>query len=244
MAINQAQTVDTILSGALTIVQPSGGYRFAIDSILLARFARPRQRARVLELGAGCGVVSLILAALHHPSQVVAVELQPHLADLIAHNAALNRIAGVKAICADLRQIIPGLAPASFDYVLANPPYRAAWRGRESPNAQRRIARGGGGATLQEFIAAATRYVCHSGKVAIVYTASRTAELIAEMKQRSLEPKRIRFVHSKPGEAASMVLLEARKGGGVEAIIEPPLFIYSLPGVYTDEARAMLTGME
>jgi tRNA1Val (adenine37-N6)-methyltransferase len=244
MAIKQAQTADTILSGALTIVQPSGGYRFAIDSILLARFARPRSRARVLELGAGCGVVSLILAALHHPSQVVAVELQPCLAAMITHNAMLNKIAPVRAICADLRQTIPGLTPAAFDYVIANPPYRAAWRGRESPNAERRIARGSGGATLPEFIAAAARYACHGSKVAMVFTASRTAELIAGMKQLSLEPKRIRFVHSRPGEAATMVLLEARKGGGVEAIIEPPLFIYSSPGVYTDEARAMLTRTE
>jgi tRNA1Val (adenine37-N6)-methyltransferase len=244
MAIEQAQTIDTILSGALTIVQPSGGYRFALDSILLARFARPRQDARVLELGAGCGVVSLILAALHHPREAVAVEVQPGLAALITHNAALNKIAPVSAICADLRQTIPGIEPGAFDYVLANPPYRAAWRGHESPNAQRRIARGSGGATLPEFIAAAARYARHGGKVAIVFTASRTVELAAELIQQSLEPKRIRFVHAKPGEAATMILLEARKGGGVEAIIEPPLFIYSSPGVYTDEARAMLTRVE
>jgi tRNA1Val (adenine37-N6)-methyltransferase len=244
MTINPAQTVDTILSGGLTIVQPSGGYRFAIDSILLARFARPRQRAQVLELGAGCGVVSMMLAALHHPNQVVAVELQPQLAAMIAHNAALNGIAVVREVCADIRRIIPGLTPAAFDYVVANPPYRAASRGRESPDAERRVARGGDGATLADFVAAAARYANHGGKVALVFTASRTAELIAEMKQRSLEPKRIRFVHSRPGESATMILLEARKGGGIEAIIEPPLFIYRAPGVYTDEARAMLTRME
>ena len=244
MAINQAQTVDTILSGALTVVQPTAGYRFAIDSILLARFACPRQRARVLELGAGCGVVSVMIAALHHPNQVVAVELQPRLAAMIAQNAALNETLAVRAICADIRRIIPGLTPAAFDYVVANPPYRAARRGRESPDTERRVARGGDGAMLADFIAAAARYTNDGGKVAIVFTASRTAELIAEMKQRSLEPKRMRFVHSRPGEAATIVLLEARKNGGIEAIVEPPLFIYSSPGVYTDEARVMLTRSE
>jgi tRNA1Val (adenine37-N6)-methyltransferase len=244
MAFNQTQTVDAILGGKLTIVQPSGGYRFAIDSILLARFARPRPRARVLELGAGCGVVSLILAALHQPAEVVAVELQPRLAAMISHNASLNGIGAVRVICADVRRIIPGLMPAAFDYIVANPPYRAALRGHESPDAERRVARGGGGATLPEFIAAAARYANHGAKVAVVFTASRTAELIAEMKQRSLEPKRIRFVHSSPQEPGTMVLLEARKGGGVETVIEPPLFIYTSPGVYTDEARTMLTRTE
>jgi tRNA1Val (adenine37-N6)-methyltransferase len=241
MAINRAQTVDTILGGALTIVQPSGGYRFAIDSILLARFAHPGRRARILELGAGCGVVSITIAALHSPKEVVAVELQPPLAALIAHNATLNKVEAVRPICADVRRIVPGLAPAAFDYIVVNPPYRAAQRGRESPDMERRVARGGGGATMSEFIAAAARYASPRAKVAIVFTASRTAELIAEMKQRTLEPKRIRFVHSKPEESATMILLEARKGGGVETIIEPPLFIYNSSGLYTDEARAMLT---
>jgi tRNA1Val (adenine37-N6)-methyltransferase len=244
MAIDQSQTVDTILGGALTIVQPACGYRFAIDSILLARFARPRQRARILELGAGCGVVSIILAALHHPREIAAVELQPRLAAMITHNAALNRTAAVTAICADVRRTIAGLVPAAFDYIVANPPYRAAWRGRESPIAERRVARSGDGATLPDFIAAAAQYANHGGKVAIVFTASRTAELIAEMKQRSLEPKRIRFVHSRRGESATMVLMEARRGGGIEVIIEPPLFIYGSSGAYTDEARVMLTRLQ
>jgi len=244
MAIDQAQTVNAILGGALTIVQPACGYRFAIDSILLGRFARPRKRERVLELGAGCGVVSIMLAALHHPREVAAVEVQPRLAILIAHNAALNGTAAVTAICADIRRSIPGLMPAAFDYVVANPPYRAAMRGRQSPNAERRAARGGDGATLADFIATAARYANHGGRVAMVFTASRTAELIAAMKQHSLEPKRIRFVHSKPAEPATMVLLEARKAGGVETVIEPPLFIYGSSGAYTDEARMMLTQAE
>ena len=241
MAIDHAQTINSILGGAFTIVQPACGYRFAIDSVLLARFARPRKHERVLELGAGCGVVSIMLAALHHPREVAAVELQPHLAALITHNATLNGIAAVTVICADIRRSIPGLMPAAFDYVVANPPYRAAMRGRESPNAERRAARGGDSATLADFIATAARYVNHGGKVAMVFTASRTAELIAAMKQRWLEPKRIRFVHSKPAEPATMVLVEARKAGGVEAAIEPPLFIYDSSGAYTDEARTMLT---
>jgi tRNA1Val (adenine37-N6)-methyltransferase len=240
MAINPAQTFDTILGGALTIVQPSTGYRFAIDSILLARFARPPRRARVLELGAGCGVVSVLIAVLYHPRDLTALEIQPRLCEMITRNSALNGTA-IRAICADLRQPnIPQLTPAAFDYIVANPPYRAIRSGRESPNAERRIARGGGGASLAEFISATARYAANGGKVAMVLTAYRTAELIAGLKQSSLEPKRVRFVHPMLGKPATMVLLEARKGGGIETIIEPPLFLYARPGVYTEEARALL----
>jgi len=186
-------------------------------------------------------VVAVMLAALHRPSEVVALELQPQLAAMITQNAALNGISTVTSVCADLRQrIVPGVTPAGFDYILANPPYRAARSGRESPNAARRIARGAGGATLDDFIVAAARYANHGAKVAVVFTAARTTELISAMKQRSFEPKRIRFVHPLPGKPATMILLEARKGGGVEATIEPPLLLYAEPGVYSDETRALL----
>jgi tRNA1(Val) A37 N6-methylase TrmN6 len=236
-----AETRDKILGGTLTVVQPRAGYRFAVDAILLGRFARPRSRDRVLELGAGCGVVSIMLAALHHPREVVALELQPDLAEMAARNARLNDLGMVRTICADLRtQRIEGLEPATFDLVVANPPYRAVRSGRESPNHSRRVARGERGATLAEFVAVAARYASHGAKATFVFTAGRSAELIATLSARALEPKRIRFVHPRIGMPASTILVEARKGGGVEVEVEPPLALYSRAGVYTDEARELL----
>jgi len=236
----ESETVDTILGGRLRIVQPLCGYRVSVDAVLLARFARPRGRDRVLDLGAGCGAVSLIIAALEHPREVVAVEIQPELAAMAARGATLNQLANVTCLSADLRGPIDGLAPGSFDYVVANPPYRASGTGRESPDPGRRIARGGSGASLAEFVSAASRYAAHGAKAAFVFTAARSAELIAELKAQALEPKRIRFVHPRRATAATTILVEARKDGGVEAEVEPPLFLYTAPGVYSDEAHELL----
>jgi tRNA1(Val) A37 N6-methylase TrmN6 len=55
-----------------------------------------------------------------------------------------------------------------------------------------------------------------------------------------MEPKRIRFVHPYMDKAATTVLLEARKGGGVEVCVEPPLILCDAPGVYSREARELL----
>ena len=70
------ETLDTILGGALRLYQPRRGYRFSVEAVLLARFAAARPAARVLELGAGCGVVALIYAALARPREVVALEIK------------------------------------------------------------------------------------------------------------------------------------------------------------------------
>jgi len=187
-------------------------------------------------------VVALTFAALARPREVVALEIQPALAGMAARNAAINELASVRAICADLRQKkIASVEPASFDLIVANPPYRAVAAGRENPEHGRRVARGESTATLADFIAAARRYARRGGRIAFVFAARRSAELISTMRSNQLEPKRIRFVHPRIAMPASVLLIEARAGGGIEVAIEPPLILYERPGVYTAEARQLLS---
>jgi tRNA1Val (adenine37-N6)-methyltransferase len=239
---NQNETRDTILDGSITLIQPRHGYRFSVEAILLGRFARASTRDRVLELGAGCGVVSIMIAALHRPREVIALEIQPQLVEMIARNAEINGLESMHAVCADLRQKkMKGVESASFDLVVANPPYRAVAAGRENPDRGRRVARGESAALLADFVAAARRYARTGGRVAFVFTARRSAELISAMRSKQLEPKRIRFVHPQIARPASVILIEARVGGGIEVAIEPPLILYERPGIYAPEARALLS---
>lgn len=234
------ETCDAILGGAVRIFQPRNGYRFSIDSILLARFVTIRPRDRMLDLGAGSGVVSLAIAALAKPQEIVAIEKQAELVAMIRRNAASNRIDSIRAIAADLRMPTNELRQNGFDVVVANPPYRANQTGRISPNAARHLARSEASATLEDFVAAAARYTRRGGRAAFVFAADRSAELIALLRINALEPKRIRFVHPYMDASATMMLVEARKNGGIEVAIEPPLILYEAPRIYSREARAML----
>jgi tRNA1Val (adenine37-N6)-methyltransferase len=241
MTIRSDETLDTILGGALTVVQPRDGYRFSVDSILLARFATARSRDRVLELGGGCGVISLVIAATARPRETIALEIQPRMAQLAARNARDNGFPNLHCMCADIRAAdIPGVKQASFDLVVCNPPFRARGAGRQSPNRSRRQARGDTGAPLAEFTTAARRYVRNGGRVATIFAAARSAELISTLRANRLEPKRIRFVHPRMELPASSVMIEARANGGIEVTIEPPLALEERAGVYTEEVRALL----
>jgi tRNA1Val (adenine37-N6)-methyltransferase len=172
---------------------------------------------------------------------VVAVEIQDEMAAMAQRNAALNDLKMVRAVAADIRaRTIAGLDAASFDLVVANPPYRADGSGRRSPVAGRDLARAESGATLRDFVAASARYLKHGGVAALVFAAARGAELISELRAVQLEPKRIRMVHPRLELPATTVLIEARKGGGVELEIAPPLILYAAKGVYSEEARTLL----
>ena len=48
------------------------------------------------------------------------------------------------------------------------------------------------------------------------------------------------MVHPRRDLSATTMLVEARKGGGIELEVEPPLILYAAKGVYSDEAASML----
>src|SRR6202021_850131 len=95
---SSSETRDTILDGSITLIQPKHGYRFSIEAILLARFAHAASRDRVLELGAGCGIVSIMMATLYRPREVVAIEIHAALAEMISRSAAINQLKCVSAV--------------------------------------------------------------------------------------------------------------------------------------------------
>ena len=76
---------------------------------------------------------------------------------------------------------------------------------------------------LSELVYEAEKLLKFGGKFYIVYTASRIAELLFELKKLKLEPKTMTLVHSKAGKPANLVLLTAVKGAKPGMIIEPPI---------------------
>ena len=85
----QPTTIDSALNGAIRVKQYRAGYRFSIDAFLLADFARPGPEDTVLDLGAGCGIIPLILAKRHPRLRIFGVEVQEALARLAQENANL-----------------------------------------------------------------------------------------------------------------------------------------------------------
>jgi len=241
MAGEAAVTDDTLFAGKLICRQHREGYRFAVDAVLLAHFAAPRPGERVLELCAGNGVISLVMAFRQPQLVITALELQPRLVGLLRSNVALNhygeRITVVEGDCRTLADHVPA---GAFDRVVMNPPYRRIDSGRRNPDDEAARARHELTLTLSEAVAAMAAAVRSRGRCVVVYPADRLASLIAALKEQRLEPKRLQLVYSHPGDTARLVLLEAVKNGGEELVILPPFFIYEAPGGDYTAAMAAL----
>ncbi len=233
-----AVTADALLRGRVRIYQPARGARMSLDPVLLAGFLRP-PFGRLLDIGCGVGPLAFLLLARDPAASAVGVEIQPRLAALAARGRDENGwTARLEIVAADVRAA--GLAPASFDLVATNPPYRTLASSPPSPDRERALAHHEISLRLDEWIAVAARAVRPDGRVAAILPAARADELSSRLAGAGLTPARIRFVHSRAGDPPSRVLVEARPGQAAGAAREPPLVVHQPDGGFTGEVRAML----
>ena len=126
----------------VNIIQPKKGFRFTLDSLLLADFCRIKPRDRILELGAGTGVISLLLAKKFPKTRFVADELEPRAYGLLCRNIELNGLRDrVVPIDRDVNVSGPVDRTHAFDVIVANPAYTESGAGRKSPSPERQTAR-------------------------------------------------------------------------------------------------------
>jgi tRNA1Val (adenine37-N6)-methyltransferase len=230
------ESLDPLFHGKLLFIQKQNGYRFSMDAVILAKLTIAGKGDRVLDLGAGCGVIPLILSLDSRCGPLVGVEVQPDLVELARRNVLLNdRQESISILHMNLKDIKEHLEAGSFDVVVSNPPFGTPGTGRISPRPQRAVARHEIEASLEDVLEAAFYALKTGGRLFVIYPASRLVRLICGLKKRSLEPKTLRMVHAREGSEAQLAVIHAAKGGGEELTVLKPLYVYNVSGEYTAE---------
>jgi tRNA1Val (adenine37-N6)-methyltransferase len=237
------ETLDALFGGALKLYQKKRGYRFSLDSLLLADFATIRLGDRVIDLGTGNGVMPLILAYRYPSILITGIEIQREMADRAERNVRLNGYEDRISIARmDISSATAHFVAESFDSVICNPPYRSASSGRLSPSWEKQIARHELKARLDDFVRVAAFLLRNGGRFACIHLGDRTIDLLTSMRGAGVEPKRLRVVHPFAAAEASMILVEAVKGGRSGLDVLPPLIVYDSANVYTAEVNTIMAG--
>ena len=209
------------------------------DSFLLGAFPQLKRGEKVCDLGAGTGLLGLLLLAREPSAHITNVEIQRTACDLARRTAALNGLdASITCVEGDLR-CSTLLQAGSFDVVIANPPYFPADTGAQAQNAARRTARSEVTCTLEDICTAASRLLRWGGRLFLCLRPERMAELMELCRRHGLEPKRLRFVHNTARSAPSLLLLECRRGGKTGLTVEAPFFMQQPDGSPSPELDAV-----
>lgn len=233
---------DHFFNGNIVLNQPKSGYRFSIDAVILSHLVCPAPGETVLDLGAGCGVIPIMLAFRHPDIHLIGVEIQPPLVDLARQNVAHNRMSDrIRILNKDMASLTLADIGGPADLVVTNPPYRKLASGRINADNQRAVARHELKIDLNALLLTARRMLHQSGRLAIIYPSLRTVDLMAAMRATGLEPKALTMIHSKAGTPARLVTIEGVKGGGPGLDVGPPLYLYNDDGTYTQVMEAMFS---
>jgi len=227
--------------GLLSIRQPPTGYRFSIDSVLLAGFAARFCRGGVLDLGTGCGVLLLLLSRLSVGMTLgVGVELQEELFECACDNFSNNALeSDLKAFHGDFREMPPDIIPGSFSLVVSNPPYVRAGHGRPNPDMGKEAARSEIHSTLEDLFSAASRFMSPTGRFALILPFDRFRDIEACCRRERMSIKVVRLVCPREGTPPSRILccLSKEKCGATEELA--PLIIHGDKDKYSPEVESI-----
>ena len=227
------------VNDSLKLIQKTEGLTFGTDALLLAGYINGKYKCGA-ELGAGSGIISMLLLTRDKLARCTALEVQPEYAELTRRNAELNGLADrLTSVCSDIREF---RTDGTLDLVFTNPPYMKSTSGKMCVTDAKSIARHEIHGDIGDFCRSAKRMLKFGGTFAVVYRPDRLCDLIFEMRSAGIEPKRMTMVHADCHSEPSMVLVEGRMGGRSGMLVTPPLLIYrdGEHREYTDEMNYIM----
>ncbi len=234
--IKKGDRIEDLQNGYM-ILQNDAYFSFGTDAVLLSDFAEIREGEQVVDFCTGCGIIPILLAAKNKGAHITGIEIQKEIAQMADRSIRMNKLTDIVDIVhGDIKNVLDYVKHGA-DVVVVNPPYERTDTGKPSANEFVNIAKREVLCTLENVVDSASRVLRTGGRFYIIYRTGRFAELMAQLAQHRLEPKQIRLVAQRQGEAPSFVLEQASKGarGGLKFL--PTLYVYKSDNSYTDEVK-------
>lgn len=212
----------TLFDGKVIVHQPKFGYRFAMDSLLLADHVLAKPKQTVMELGAGVGATSLALAHTYPDVFIHGIEIQEETFALLTKNVIEN--GWTDRFTLYNGNLKDRLAPGHFyDHVIMNPPFYDSKSYTQSPHSHKTISHQETVAALKDWIEEAYRLLKSRGYIVIIHTAQRCDEILHALhKFGGIE---LFPVYTKQNEPAKRVVIRARKDVDTPFVLHYPILL-------------------
>lgn len=235
--LKENERIDDLEYKGLKIIQNKEGFCFGIDSVLLSDFAKDiKKGAKVLDLGTGTGIISILLCGKTNLKEIIGVEIQDEVYDMAKRSAELNNLENrFKVINEDIREISKKFPANSFDAIVTNPPYKRENSGLQNENRAKQISRHEVMCNIEDIAKVSSELLNSNCSIYIIHRPDRLVDIIQALKKYKLEPKNIRFIYPKINKEPNLVLIKATKNGRPFLKVEKPLFVYNEDGSYCKE---------
>ena len=190
------------------------GMKTGTDGVTLGAWVSCRDARRVIDVGAGSALISLMIAQRAPLARIDAVEIDPEAASDARFNVEASPWSGrIEVVNTNIIRYRPAVPP---DLIVSNPPFFNA--GELSADTGRAAARHESSLNYSALLGYARETLADDGRLAIIAPAERCDEIIYAAEMLHLKVRRQCMLCSKPGQEPFRVMFEfMRHDGPIES---------------------------
>jgi tRNA1Val (adenine37-N6)-methyltransferase len=190
-----------------TVEQDRCAMKVGTDGILLGAWASiDHNPESILDIGAGTGLIALMLAQRSQAELIDAIEIDGDAYEQCVHNFE-NSLWGDRLFCyhASLQEFVTEIGD-KYDLIVSNPPFHTT--AIKSKSTKRNIARFENALPFDLLIKSAVHLLSPNGVLCLVVPHSEETHLLTYAKEEKLHPTKIIHVKGTPSSEIKRSLLE------------------------------------
>jgi tRNA1(Val) A37 N6-methylase TrmN6 len=200
-------------------------HTFGTDAVVLSHFAKPKKSDNLLDLGTGCGIIPFLMLRDGAVKSAIGVDISSEAISLCHKTKEEYKFSNFTPVLSDLNDLKGKVEFGCHSLITCNPPYKVNGAGIKNPDKILEAARHETLCTLEDIVTVSAKLLKTSGRLCICHRPERLTDIMFLLREKKIEPKRLRLVCQRKGEEPWLVLVEGRRCGNKGLRIEPTLYI-------------------
>ena len=211
------------------IYQIADGFKFSLDSILLAEYTKLTKNAKILDMCTGNAPVPLIIST-KTDSEIIGFEIQKNIAELAQKSIELNHLTKqITIINDDIKNIAIYYKEETFDIITCNPPYfKDCNKNKATKNDYLAIARHEVTINIEDIFKIAFKFLKNNGILYMVHRPNRLDDIIYYARANKISVKELQLITTKKDREPNIVLIKCVKNGNASIKVKPVICVDKL----------------
>ena len=198
------------------------GLKITQDAILLSEFIKKyfnaeykniKEKKTFLEIGAGQGIISLLLSEMNIISKIFAIEIQKDIFKILEKNIEINNLEKkIMLINKNIKNV-----NGEYDFIFSNPPYKKINSGKMPKDEAEKLSKYEILLTLEELFQEIRRLLKNYGEFFVIVPNDRLNDVFRYIYKNNMN---ILTIEVSKYKKTDLVVVHGRKGGKVNSGIE------------------------
>nr|WP_218975137.1 methyltransferase [Leptotrichia sp. oral taxon 223] len=198
------------------------GLKITQDAILLSEFIKKyfnveykniKEKKTFLEIGAGQGIISLLLSEMNIISKIFAAEIQKDIFKILEKNIEINNLEEkIMLINKNIKNV-----NGEYDFIFSNPPYKKINSGKMPEDEAEKLSKYEILLTLEELFQEIRRLLKNYGEFFVIVPNDRLNDVFRYIYKNNMN---ILTIEVSKYKKIDLVVVHGRKGGKVNSGIE------------------------